>query len=445
MKKGKLKAVFLVSLLMLLILTGIAFSSISLEKEGSEGIVKEMDTSKERGQDGTKIEEDQEITGEKTVEESEIVLQEEPVFEEYDLQLMAVGDNLLHMGIVTTGKQEDGSYNFDFLFRGIEKYLSLAEIKIINQETILGGNELGFSGYPLFNSPTQVGDSIEKAGFNVVLQASNHSADQGIKGLLHCVDFWKEKENILMVGIDEDSESTYEIPVLEVEGIKIAVLNYTYSPNMESVPKSIRGYLNILCEWDPDTGRIDFTKLNPQVVEDVKRAEEAADFTIVCPHWGTEYATKPSEFQRDFAKQMTEAGADLIIGTHPHVLQPVEWIEGDNGERALCFYSLGNYVSTQKDPLNLLEGMAWVTLRVKEDGILIREENTGVLPLVCQYVGGSPRLEMVYSLDNYTEELAKEHGIVSYGGRPIKLEDLNKWSDEILGEWELSSQEIAAQ
>ena len=248
-----------------------------------------------------------------------------------------------------------------------------------------------------------------------------------------------------MVGIDEDSESTDEIPVLEVEGIKIAVLNYTYSPNMEIVPKSIRGYLNILCEWDPDTGRIDFTKLNPQVVEDVKRAEEVADFTIVCPHWGTEYATKPSEFQRDFAKQMTEAGADLIIGTHPHVLQPVEWMEGDNGERALCFYSLGNYVSTQKDPLNLLEGMAWVTLRVKEDGILIEEKNTGVLPLVCQYVGGSPRLEMVYSLDNYTEELAREHGIVSYGKRPIKLEDLNKWSDEILGEWELSSQEIAVQ
>ena len=376
------------------------------------------------------------------VVQGEEVIEKEPVFEEYDLHLIAVGDNLLHMGIVATGKQADGSYNFDFLFQGIEEYLNLAEIKMINQETILGGNELGFSGYPLFNSPTEVGDAIEKAGFNVVLQATNHSADKGIEGLLHCVDFWQQKEDILMVGIDNESELSYDIPILEVDGIKVAILNYTYSPNMEIIPKSIQGYLNILCDWDSDSGQIDFTKLNPQVVEDVKRAEEIADFTIVCPHWGTEYATKPSDVQRDFAKQMTEAGADLIIGTHPHVLQPVEWVEGENGESALCFYSLGNYVSTQKDPLNLLEGMAWVTLHVKEDGIFIREENTGILPLVCQYVGGSPRLEMVYSLDSYTEELAAKHGIVAYGGNAIKLKDLKRWSDEILGEWQLSSEEI---
>ena len=385
----------------------------------------------------------QEVSLEETVEEEEYI-PEEPVFEEYDLQLMAVGDNLLHMGIVSTGQQADGSYNFEFLFQGIEEYLNLAEIKIINQETILGGNELGFSGYPLFNSPTEVGDSIEEAGFNVVLHATNHSADKGLDGLLHCVEFWEEKEDILMVGIDKDSALTYAIPVLELEGLKIAVLNYTYSPNTEIIPKSIQGYLNILCDWDLNTGQIDFTKLNPQVVDDIKRAEEIADFTIVCPHWGTEYATKPSDTQRNFAKQITEAGADLIIGTHPHVLQPVEWIEGTNGESALCFYSLGNYVSTQKDPLNLLEGMAWVTLHVQEDGIFIQRENTGILPLVCQYEGASPRLEIVYALEDYTEELASKHGIISYGGRAIKLEDLNRWSHEILGDWVLSSEEIVS-
>lgn len=402
----------------------------------SEGEKEEVQNSKET------VEVQEIILEQKIQEEATTTVVEEPVFEEYELQLMAVGDNLLHMGIVATGKQEDGSYNFDFLFQGIKEYLDLAEIKIINQETILGGNELGFSGYPLFNSPTEVGDSIEKAGFNVVLQATNHSADKGIGGLLHCVEFWEQKEDILMVGIDKDSEFTYEIPILEVEGIKVAVLNYTYSPNMETIPKSIQGYLNILCDWDLDTGRIDFTKLNSQVVEDIQRAEEIADFTIVCPHWGTEYSTKPSEVQRDFAKQMTDAGADLIIGTHPHVVQPVEWVEGENGQEALCFYSLGNYVSTQKDPLNMLEGMAWVTLRVEEDQVLIQEDKTGILPLVCHYTGGTPRLEKVYSLDNYTEELATKHGIVSYGKRAISLEDLNQWSEEILEQWVLSSEEI---
>ena len=111
------------------------------------------------------------------------------VFQEYDITLMALGDNLMHMGIVNTGKQSDGTYDYSFLFQEITDYLEAADLKVINQETIFGGNELGFSGYPYFNSPTQVGDAIAAAGFNVVLQATNHAADQGINGIYHCVDF----------------------------------------------------------------------------------------------------------------------------------------------------------------------------------------------------------------------------------------------------------------
>ena len=113
-----------------------------------------------------------------------------PKFEEYDITLMAVGDNLMHMGVISTGEMEDGSYDYSFLFEGISEFLGVADIKIINQETILGGNEFGFSGYPAFNSPTEVGDAIAEAGFNVVLHASNHSADKGITGLLNCVSYW---------------------------------------------------------------------------------------------------------------------------------------------------------------------------------------------------------------------------------------------------------------
>jgi len=110
-----------------------------------------------------------------------------PVFEEREITLMAVGDNLMHMGIVHTGKMQDGTYDYSFLYEGIEDFLEVADIKIINQETILGGNELGFSGFPAFNSPTEVGDAIAKAGFNVVLHASNHTADKGISGLKNCI------------------------------------------------------------------------------------------------------------------------------------------------------------------------------------------------------------------------------------------------------------------
>ena len=166
---------------------------------------------------------------------------------------------------------------------------------------------------------------------------------------------------------------------------------------------------------------------------------------IVCPHWGTEYTTKPSSYQQKFALQMTEAGADIIIGTHPHVVQPVEWIEAENGNRALCFYSLGNYVSTQKNPLCMLEAMAWISFRVTEEDIFIEEEKTGVLPMVCHYTANPVRLESVYLLEDYTEEKAAAHGISSYGGVNLYLGDLRAWSQEVFGKNVLTAEQVLSQ
>lgn len=382
-------------------------------------------------------------------------------FPEYDISLMMVGDNLMHMGIVRSGQQEDGTYNYDMLYRDISPQLQAADIKIINQETILGGNDLEFSGFPYFNSPTEVGDAITAAGFNVVLHASNHAADQELRGLNHCAAFWREQHpEVMMLGmhgeddLDEDgmvmplTGSAYAsgdrsadwrtdergIGYMTVRDVTFAVLNYTYGPNMEVIPSSIMGHLNILCDYNPRTGQLDFTSLNPQVLEDIATAREQADVVVVCPHWGTEYVTNPSSYQEKFALQMTEAGADIIIGTHPHVVQPVEWIEAKNGNRCLCFYSLGNYVSTQKEGICMLEAMAWVTLHVSEQEVTIAESQSGAIPLVCQYTSGRVRFEGVYLLQNYTQEQAARHGIRSYGGVTLSLDDLLKWSSEIFGD-----------
>lgn len=382
------------------------------------------------------------IQAEKTTENVAAILDEVvQKSKEWDITIMATGDNLMHMGIVYTGKQDDGSYNFDFLFEGIADFLAVADIKITNQETILGGNALGFSGYPRFNSPTEVGDAIAAAGFNVVLQASNHSADKGLEGLLSCVEFWKTHSEVLMVGIHEEAGETHDIPLLTIKETTFAILNYTYSPNMSAIPSDVQGHLDILCEWNRNTGYINFTEIDSQVLADIEEADKLADVVIVCPHWGTEYMTTPSSYQKEFARQMTQAGADLIIGTHPHVVQPVEWIESENGNRALCYYSLGNYVSTQKNGISMLEGMAWVTFHVTEEGITISEEKTGIIPMVCQYKSGPVRMDTVYLLEDYTEELAAKHGILGYGGVNLKLSDLQAWSDEILGDWVLSAEE----
>lgn len=368
----------------------------------------------------------------------------EPPFQEYDITLMAVGDNLIHMGVVKTGQQADGTYDYSFLFEGISSFLDTADIKIINQETILGGNERGFSGFPYFNSPTEIGDAIVNANFNVVLQASNHSADQGLDGLLSCVDYWDKQSNILMTGICADAEAAREIPILEIGDISFAILNYTYSPNMEVLPEELEGHLNLLCSYDSTTNRLDFTSLNPQVIADIEAAKNLADIVIVCPHWGTEYNTKPSTYQQRFATEMASAGADLIIGTHPHVVQPVEWVTAENGNSALCYYSLGNYVSTQKEGLCMLEGMAWVTFHVTENDIVIDDQHTGILPMVCHYTSGPVRIDSIYLLEEYTTEQAASHGIHSYGGVNLTLEDLQNWSNEILGDRVISKKEVLA-
>lgn len=357
------------------------------------------------------------------------------------ITLMMLGDNLLHPSVVRIGYREDGTRNYDHLFQSIEKHLDCADIKIINQETIFGGNDREFTGFPYFNSPTEVGDAIAKAGFNVVLHASNHTADQEISGLLHCVEFWEKYPDVLVTGMfGEEMEENQDIGLLEVEGVTFAILNYTYGPNFPTLKPSIQGHIGMLCDWDASTGAIDFKTLHPDVLTDIQTAEQMADVVIVCPHWGAEYITTPTSYQEKFAMQMTEAGADLIIGTHPHVVQPVEWIESENGNRALCFYSLGNYISGQDNPLSMLEAMAWVTFQVEDDKIIILEEETGAIPMVCHYEAG-PSNHQVYFLDDYSADLANAHGIRRFE-KYLSYDDLMTWKEEILGDWALNSEEV---
>ncbi len=363
-------------------------------------------------------------------------------FPEYDITLMSLGDNLMHMGVVNTGLMADGTYDYSFMFERIAPFLQEADIKVTNQETILGGNHLGFSGYPGFNSPTELGDAIAAAGFNVVLHASNHTTDKGLAGLENCYNYWKEQHPDMLVCGMNGPESSSEIPLLEIEGITFAMLNYTYGNNHSTLSKDYFGRLEMLCNYDKETGAIDFTTLNPEVIEEIQLAKTMADVVIVFPHWGTEYQLVASKYQEKFAAEIAAAGADVIIGTHPHVVQPIEWITSEDGRKTLCYYSLGNYVSTQKIVLTMLEGMAWITFHVDENGVSISEDKTGVVPLVCHYNSGPVRIESVYLLEEYTEEQALKHGIWQYGGVAFHLADLQSASQTVFGDWVMQASEI---
>lgn len=335
------------------------------------------------------------------------------------VSLVAVGDNLIHNSVLKSGRINDSTYNFDRLFDVMRDDFQEADIAIINQETILGGDFRPYDGYPNFNSPNELGDAIVKSGFDVVLQASNHTLDVGTQGVLNCIEYWKKQDDITYLGINDSQEERETIRVIERNGIRIALLNYTYGLNGRILPKDKPYLVNL----------IDTTVIK----SDLEKAEILADFTIVFPHWGVEYVYKPNKEQTSLAKMMVRYGADLIIGTHPHVLQPIEWIEASNGNKALCYYSLGNYTSGQKATPRVLGGMAKIELKRINDSVFIN--NAGVVPLITHYewVNGTS-LHQTYKLSEYTERLEKRHSL-NYYDSTFSVKTLKDLSEQIVKEW----------
>lgn len=319
-----------------------------------------------------------------------------------DINLMMIGDILAHEGVYNSGKYPDGTYNYDHLFTHILSDIEESDIAIVNQEVVLGGVELGLSGYPCFNSPVELGDALATAGFNVVLHATNHALDKGSIGLDNTMSFWKTQHpEIAVLGIHETQEDydNNNVYIYEQENVRIAILNYTYGTNGIPLPSGREYIVNLMTEDTQD-----------KIASDIAYAKENADFVIVCPHWGTEYVYTPDSSQKYWAQFFADNGVDLVIGTHPHVIEPVEWVQGSDGHFMLVYYSLGNFVSNQDRIPRMLGAMAKVTI-TKKDG-LTYISNYGVEPLVTHKLFGTG-LITTYHLSEYTDELAAENKINS--------------------------------
>lgn len=313
-----------------------------------------------------------------------------------EVTLVMVGDMLMHMPVNNSGKMEDGTMNFDHLFTYTKDMISEADIAIVNQEVMLGGKELGISGYPKFNTYYEVGDALVNAGFDVVLHATNHTMDRGKDGLMNCLNFWETNyPDMAILGIQDTAEEQDEIYVYEHQGIKVAILNYTYGLNGLPMPSDMPFAVNMIKET--------------QIAEDVARAKEVADFVVLCPHWGTEYVLEETSNQRLWAEFFLECGVDLVIGTHPHVIEPAEMWTDEEGNEMLVYYSLGNYVNaTASEERNIgwrmLGAMATVTLSRDENGEVYIKEY-GAEPLVT-YVSSDKKEISVYPMEQFTEEMA---------------------------------------
>jgi poly-gamma-glutamate synthesis protein (capsule biosynthesis protein) len=309
--------------------------------------------------------------------------------------LLAVGDNLIHNTLISAGEQSDGSLNYDCLYENIKPEIEKADIAVIDQETILGGSDFDYTGYPVFNSPWEIGDAAIKAGFDVFLCATNHTLDKGWAGIENEIKFFSDKKDVVQLGVNanEDRKITY----YEKNGITFSMLNYTYGTNGIPLPEDKPWCVDLL---DKEL-----------VTKDIKEARANSDVVIVFPHWGTEYSFEISDYQKEYTQLFLDLGVDIVIGGHPHVIEPVKWVKDkETGRKMLVYYSLGNFISHQLDPENLLGGMAKIT--IKKSGEKIEISSAKFVPIVTHYRrnGETGKFDFnVYKLNDYTDELGKSH------------------------------------
>ena len=345
---------------------------------------------------------------------------------EEKISLIMVGDNLIHDKIYNEAKTSNG-YDFTPFYKRIKNIVSNYDLAYYNQETILGGSEMGVSSYPAFNSPYEVGDAMLDAGFNLVSLATNHTLDRGEQAIINSRNYWNSKKEVLAVGSYSSKEEKNEIHILKKNNITYTLLNYTYGTNGIKVPTNKEYLVNI---W-PTSGTNPETDTNYQnyketIKKDIEAVRDKVDLLLVAMHWGIEYEYTPNSYQKDMAKYLESLGVDIIIGTHPHVIQPIEWINN-----TLVIYSLGNFFSAHevKNIGNRIGLMSSVDITKKNNKIEINNLKNELL--YTYYTDNYHNFDIIpfkeinkEVLNNYQEVYEKFSNIVKSIDQKIEVNSL---------------------
>lgn len=326
---------------------------------------------------------------------------EQPVVQ--TVRFSATGDNLVHAPIYKQAKRRatDGEdYSFDYCYEQIKPLYAQQDVNWINQETLCT-DELEPSTYPSFSTPGDCARALYRAGVRVFSLANNHTYDKGAAGIAATLRFWESMpEDVVTTGLWRGEADYIRIPLREVNGITIAYLSYTEHTN--GIPQSKAMQANVI-----------YTRQTDIIEKQVRAARELADFVVVGVHWGVENSHTIVDSQRSLAQKLADWGADLIVGTHPHVLQDAQWLATTDGRKAFVAYSLGNFISTQEGPDQLVGAILTLQLQktTQPDGAVQCELLEPVLcPTVTHYDAGKANVR-TYLLQNYTAELANTHGV----------------------------------
>lgn len=361
------------------------------------------------------------LDGEKPTDPTTAEAQEdetsEPAPVHSKVTLVAVGDNLIHNTMITAGQMDDGSEDYTSFYKNIKADISAADIAVINQETILGGDEFEYTGYPVFNTPWSVGEAAIDAGFDIFTCATNHTMDKGFKGIQNECAFFDNHPEVTHVGSNDSEDDYNSIVYYEKNGIKFAVLNYTYGTNGIALPNDKQWCVNMMDK--------------EKITADVNKAKGNCDIIVAFPHWGTENSTSVSDYQRDYVKLFSDLGVDIVIGGHPHVLQPIEWVVNEaSGKKMLVYYSLGNFISHQLNLNQLCGGMAKIEIQKNPDGVSV--VSAKLVPVVSWYEKINGKWEYtVYKLSDYTDEIANTHAQREKGATHANFE---KYVREVIPE-----------
>ncbi len=306
------------------------------------------------------------------------------------VSFLAVGDNLIHSSIYADAKDAAGGigYTFDHMYENLAEQLKCADLSFINQESPIAGDEYPPSGYPMFNTPSQMGDTLLSLGFDIISIANNHMLDKYENGLKNHIKYWSDKP-VTLIGGYMNEEDFNNIRVVEKNGISIALLSYTYGTNGMSLPTGSEMVIPLI---DDQT-----------IVRQIKSAKQKADLVFVSIHWGDENAFSPNSRQRELAKLMADNCVDVVLGHHSHTVQPIEWYERPDGKKMLVAFSLSNFMSGQEYSQNMLAGILTFDIE-KINGAATNITNVLFTPTVTHY-NNSWRGFKLYYLKDYTQEL----------------------------------------
>lgn len=358
--------------------------------------------------------------------DTEVVTEE--VFKPTSAKLVAVGDNLMHRSCTLSAKNADGTYDFTKHFANMADIFKAADLAVISQDTVLGGIELGATSTEtgIFNTAVELADGMADAGINVVLAANNHIMDEGSAGLNTMMSYFCTKyPDITLLGVNNSREAKDEPVYVETNNIKIAMINYSYGSN-QTADLDASPYL--LNQYDEDW-----------LSDILKQAREEADFIIAFPFWGEQNSMDYTQEQERQAQFLADNGVDLIIGSYPHVVEPVKWITAENGDRTLVYYSLGNFQSIQNTVENMLGGQANITISKEEDGTHISDYSLDFVVTHYEQRESSEYYDIVttYPLADYTSDLAARHGMSVSGNDEFDLASLQGLSSQILSKCDL--------